>query len=381
MSASPNPTFLEPWSLPHFTDEELATLDSLEQAAAAAGSLTSQASVSSDAATINTQQSASTGSTGPHRAGIDTIGQRESAGPEQQECFSEHSSNDYHVFTSSSESASSNSGDLDTQLAGANSTNTQSGHGFSALIPEHAFSHTLFNEGHNSKAPSSQLDYFINDANASCPPHLLSSEADRQQYQHATSQAPAQSWEQLGGSLAYDHVRNDYVEDYSSNRWFDNMSNHPLYQFPSQLTTSCSFHIPDEPQLTIGPSINIELDYCTMEEKETIQKTPRNSSGTQDSGLRSFEDVQPQPESARLPLPVSGLSGPIRPNVNSQNTQRGSHKNSSVSRLFTQRQRRKQRGAFTDPLQRVETGETRKRGACLRCRMQRIRVSPSNSRS
>jgi hypothetical protein len=29
-------------------------------------------------------------------------------------------------------------------------------------------------------------------------------------------------------------------------------------------------------------------------------------------------------------------------------------------------------------LQRLETGETRKRGACLRCRMQRIRVSPSN---
>jgi len=374
MSASLNTTFLEGWS---FTDEEMATLERA-------------ASDSSDATTINTPQSASTASTGLRPAGLDSFGQRESTGPEPQECFSEHSPNDYHVFTSSAESASANSGragaddllpdlvlgELDTQLAGANSTTAQSGHGFSGLLPEDLLQ-SLFPGGNNSEAPSGQLDCFVNDANASCFPHLLSSGAERQRYQHSTSQAPPQAWEQLGVPLAYGQTRNDYVDDFSSNRWFENVSNDPLFQFPSQLQT-CPFNIPDESQLTIGPSLNIELDYNTIDGKEIIQKNPSNSSRTQGTVISAFEDVQPQPESARLPLPARRPSGPIRTKVNFQNLQRGSYKNISESGLFAQRQRRKHRGAFRDPLQRLETGETRKRGACLRCRMQRIRVSPSN---
>ena len=37
----------------------------------------------------------------------------------------------------------------------------------------------------------------------------------------------------------------------------------------------------------------------------------------------------------------------------------------------------KRRKPFRDPQKRAETGETRKRGACARCRFQRVRVSPS----
>jgi hypothetical protein len=223
----------------------------------------------------------------------------------------------------------------------------------------------------------SQLSCFMDDANASCPPHLLRSEPERQQYQHSTSQAPAHSWEQFGGVLAYEQTRNHYADDFSSNRWLTNMSN-DLFQYPSQLSAPPSFHIPDESQLSIGTSLNIELGYNAVNEKEMIPKNPSPPSSTQDSVISAFEDVQPQPESARHPLLVGGLSGPIRTKANSQNSQRGSHKNSSEFGLFAQRQRPKPRGAFTDPLERLETGETRKRGACIRCRMQRIRVSSSN---
>jgi hypothetical protein len=400
MSASPNSTFLEGWSsLEPFTYEEVATLDQPDailvgrghHSSSTTSSLTSQGSVSSDTTAIHTPQSASTNSSSLRRAGIDSIGQPESAGPEQQECYSEHSPNNYHVFTGSQEIASANGGragvddllpnltldHLDAQLAGASSTTAQSEHEFSGLLPEDPFLQSLFSERNNSGAPLSQLDCFMSDANASCPPHLLRSEPERQQYQHSTSQAPAQPWEQLGGLPAYGQTRNHYDDDFSSNRWFDNTSN-DSFQFPSQLATSCSFHIPDESQLTIGPSLNIELGYNAIDEKEMTQRNPSNSSSTQDSVISAFEDVRPQPESARHPLLVGGHSGPIRTKVNSQNPQRRSHKNVTESGLFAKRQRPKPRRAFTDPVQRLETGETRKRGACLRCRMQRIRVSSSN---
>jgi hypothetical protein len=392
MSASPNSAFLERWpSLEPFIYEEVATLEPGSAILVGRGhhsptsSLTPQGSVSSDATAINTPQSTSTSSSGLHHAGIDSIGQLEQAGHEQQECYSKHSQNDYNVFTASPEIASVNDGragvddllpdlalgNLDTQLAGASNTTAQSEHEFSGLLPGDLL------QWNNSEAPLSQLNGFMDDVNASCPPHLLRSEPERQQYQHSTSQAPTQSWEQFEGVLAYGQTRNHYADDFSNNRWFGNMPNDP-FQFPSQLPTHSSFHISDESQISIGPSLNIELGYNAINEKEMIQKNPSHSSSTQDSAISAFDDVQPQTESARHPLLVGGLSGPIRTKVNSQNPQRGSHKNISESRLFAQRQRPKPRGAFTDPLERFETGETRKRGACLRCRMQRIRVSFSN---
>ncbi|PMD13377.1 hypothetical protein NA56DRAFT_585720 [Hyaloscypha hepaticicola] len=70
---------------------------------------------------------------------------------------------------------------------------------------------------------------------------------------------------------------------------------------------------------------------------------------------------------------VGEVSGPTRKKVNSQTPQGVRHKYVGVSGLLAQKQRLKHRRAFTDLSQRLETGETRKRGACLRCRMQRIR--------
>ncbi|PMD45736.1 hypothetical protein L207DRAFT_419813 [Hyaloscypha variabilis F] len=76
-----------------------------------------------------------------------------------------------------------------------------------------------------------------------------------------------------------------------------------------------------------------------------------------------------RPQTARF------SSGPIRTR-DAQKAQRGNYKNFNKSGPLTQNQRPKTRGAFTDPMKRKETSETRKRGACLRCRMQRIRCYP-----
>ncbi len=354
--------------------------------------ITSQGSVSRDATAINNPQSEqsgqspSTSSTGLRRAAIDSTSHRESIQPEQRECFSEHSPDRYHDFSGSSEMASANMGragvvdlvpdrgHLNPQLAGASSTTAQSGHGFSGLLAEDLLQ-SLFSEENNSEAPSAQLGCFINDTNATCSPHLLCSEAEGEQYQHCVSQAPASSWEQTGGLVSYGQTRNHYADDFSSNRWYGNGLNDPVYQFTPQLPRSCPFHIPDESQSTTEPSLNAELIYNPMGEKGMIQKIPSNSPITQDSVIAAFEDVQPQPESAPQCLIVGELSGPTRTKVNSQNPQRVRHNHIGVSGILAQKQRLKHRRAFTDPLQRLETGETRKRGACLRCRMQRIRVS------
>ena len=385
MSALPDPALLGPWASFDVTAEEMAALaqatadleGSAHHSPGTTSSITSHGSASSDATAVNTPQSASTSSTGLRRAVLDSSSHREPAGSEQQEGFSKHLSNENHAFACPPEMASANSGNagvddllpdlaldhLDTELAGASSSTAQSGHGYSDLLPE-SLLQSLFSEGDNSEAQSTQLGCYMNAA--SCP--------EGEQFQHSAPQIPPQAWEQIGGLLAYGQTRNHYADDLSINRWFSNELNDPLYQFPSQIPIPSAFHIPDESQLTIEPSLNIELNHNVIDEKETIQKNPSNSPTSKDSVMRAFEDVQPQPESAQHPV-VKGLSGPIRTKVNSKTPQNGSHKTMSESRPFAQRQRPKNRGAFTDPVQRLETGETRKRGACLRCRMQRIRVS------
>jgi len=406
MSALPNITFPGPWlSLGVFTDEEMATLE-LPPAALVGSAdhspsttctctITPQGSVSSDATAVNTRhsgqsgQSPSTSSAGLRRAAIDSSSHGESTQPEQQECFSNDDSPDrYHVFSGSSEMASVNMGragvvdfvpdlargHLNPQLAGASSTTAQSGHGYSGLLAEDLLQ-SLFADGTNSEAPSAQLGCFINDTNATCSTHSLRSEAEGEQYQYCVSQAPAPSWEEMGGLVSYGQTRNHYADDFSSNRWYGNGMNDPVYQFTPQLPTSCPFHIPDESHLTIEASLNAELSYDPMDEKGMIQKILSNSPSAQDSVMSAFEDVQPQPESAPQSLVVGALSGPARTKVNLQTPHRVRHKHVGESGLLPQKQRLKHRRAFTDLSQRLETGETRRRGACLRCRMQRIRVS------
>jgi hypothetical protein len=402
MSALPNITFPGPWlSLEVFTDEEMATLElppaalvgSADHSPSTTCTITPQGSVSGNATAINTPQSGqsgqspSTSSVGLRRAAIDSSSHGESTQPEQQECFSNDDSPDrYHVFSGSSEMASVNmggvadfvpdlaQGHLNPQLAEASSTTAQSGHGYSGLLAEDLLQ-SLFADGTNSEAHPAQLGCFINDTNATCSTHLLRSEAEGEQYQYCVSQAPAPSWEEMGGLDSYEQTRNHYVDDFSSNRWYGNGLNDPVYQFTPQLPTPCSFHIPDESHLTTEPTLNAELNYDPMEEKGMIQKIPSNSPSAQDSVMSAFEDVQPQPESAPQSLVVGALSGPTGTKVNLQTHQRVRHKHVGESGLLPQKQRLKHRRAFTDLSQRLETGETRRRGACLRCRMQRIRVS------
>jgi hypothetical protein len=400
MSALPNSTFPGPWlSLGFLTDEEMATLElppaalvsSANHSPSTTCTITPQGSMSSDAKAINTpqsEQSASTRLIDLRRATIDSTSHRESTRPEQRECFSEHSPDHYHVFSGSSELASANvgradvvdlvpdlaRGDVNPHMAEASTTTTQSGHGFSGLLSEDLLQ-SLFPQANNCEAPSAQLGCFTNDTSATCPPHLLRPEAEGEQYQNCVAQAPAPSWEQIGGLVSYGQTRNHYADDFSSNRWYTNGLNDSLYPFNPQLSTSCPFHIPDESQLTIEPSLNVELSYDPMDEKGMIQKIPSNSPNIQDSVMTAFEDVQPQLESAPQPLLVGELSGPIRTKFTSQTPQRVRHKHMGESGLLAQKQRLKHRRAFTDLSQRLETGETRRRGACLRCRMQRIRVS------
>jgi hypothetical protein len=403
MSALPNPTFPGSWlGLGFFADEEMATLElppaalvgSADHSPSTTCTITIQGSVSTDATAINTPQSGqspSTGSTGLRRVAIDTTSQRKSSQPEPRECFSEHSPNHYHVFSGHSEMASANMGrtgvvdlvselargHLNPQLGESSSTTAQSGHGYSGLLGEDLLQ-SLFSVGNSFEAPSAQLGCLINDTNATCSPHLCRSEAEGEQYQHCMSQAQASSWEQIGGLVPYGQTRNHYADDFSSNRWYGNGLNDPVYQFTPQLPTSCPFHIPDESQLTIGLSLNAELRYDPMDEKGMIQKIPSTSHNAQDSVMIAFEDVQPQPESTLQSLVVVAPSGPTRTKVNLQTPQRVRHKHIGEFGLLAQKQRLKHRRAFTDLSQRLETGETRKRGACLRCRMQRIRVSFSS---
>ncbi len=403
MSALPDSTFHGPWlSLGFFTDEGMATLElppaalvgNADHSHSTTCTIISQGSVSSDATAINTPQSEQCGqspstiSTGLRRAAIDSTSHRGSTQPEQRECFPEHSPDRYHVFSGSSEMTNANigradvvhlvpdlaQGHLNPQLVRESSTTAQSDHGFSGLLTEDLIQ-SLFSEENNSEAPFAQLGCFIDETTATCSPHLLCSEADGEQYQHCMSQAPASSWEQIGGLFSYEQTRNPYADGFSSNRWYGNGLNDPVYQFTPQLPRSCPIHIPDESQLTLEPSLNAELIYNPMDEKGMIQKIPSNSPNIQDSVVAAFEDVQPQSESAPQSLIVGELSDSTIRKVNSQTLHRVRHKHVGASGLLAQKQRLKHRRAFTDRSQRLETGETRRRGACLRCRMQRIRVS------
>ena len=409
MPPSPHPKLLEEWqSLGPFNDEEKAAL---EKAATILGDrahhsrrTTPQAPSSGDATTINTPQSSSTGPTGLHSAGIHSNGRRTSTVPDQLDYFSEYSPNGYNVLTGFPENADAGGraaedflGDLalgnpDGQLAEQSSA-AQLQQEIAGPLPAEDFLHSLFPDGHNFGGPSSQLSTFINDANASCLSELLGSETNEPSYQYSTSQAAArltqnasqyaQSWEQqildqnFGGPLANGQQHNDYIGDFSTSLLFPDISNDPRFQFPSQLPTTCSFHIPEESQLTMGTpidrSLNIELTYNVIDDGEMSQTIPPTPSRSEERSMNASQDVHPQAENMQRPQTTRFSSGPIRTR-DAQKAQRGNYKNFNKSGPLTQNQRPKTRGAFTDPMKRKETSETRKRGACLRCRMQRIRV-------
>jgi len=376
MSAlAPNSTFFDEWpSLPPYIDEEMSTIAQIlvDHPHHSPGTTSSpQGSVSSSATTINTPQSASSGPTALHSAGINSIGQHESNGPEHQEYFSEHSLNNFGVFTASPQIVTAKSSranmydflpDLDLDH-------------LDPLLSENV--QNLFPERYDPETTPIQLDSFENHADLSCHPDMLRPEPGPQQYQNCTPQASAEPWGPPGGLPVYGQARNHYiVHDFSIDRWDGNLGNESLFQLAQQYPTSSSFHIPVESPL------NIVLNG--IDKEEIIEKNPSNFPSTRAPVTTSLEDFQTQPARARQPLLERGFRRPITTKVNSQNSPKErhkDHKNIVESGLIARRQRSTCRGAFTDPVQRLETGETRKLGACLRCKMQRIRVRPSNVES
>jgi hypothetical protein len=372
MSALPNSAFFNGWSsLPPYMNEGMSTIAPVlvGHAHHNPGTTSSpQGSISSDTTANNTPQSASSNSTGLHCASIDPIGRHESAIPERQEYFPDHLMNEYNVFTASPQIVTAKNGrsDVDGFLP-----DLTLGH-LGPLLPG-----DLFQEDYDPEVPPLQLDCFENGPNGSCHSNMLRPEPELHQYQACTSQAPAEAWEPLGELATFEQARNHYIDDLSKDRWYSNLPNDSLFQV-TQHSTSGSSYIPAESQLTIG------LEYNSIQKKDTTEKSPSNFSSTRDSVTTAVEDVQPQAERTSQPLLRRGLSRPIITKAKSPNSSRErlkDHKNVGESRLLARRQRSKCRGPFTDPVQRSETGETRRMGACIRCKVQRVRVRSSNLES
>jgi hypothetical protein len=403
MSALSSSKYPGGWgSLEVLTDEERELLDATFLADCAEHSPgTTPGSSSSGATTIDTPQS---GSTGLHSAGIHSNGRHESTTPERREYFSEHSPSDYNVFPGSSENA--NGGDADAEVLrenlaprnidcqlGEQSSIAQLGHQFHGTFTEHFI--PIFPDRNDSEAPSSQLGTLIHDDHLSCLAHF-NPETNEQHYQYSTPQAcltqdasqHAQSWGQLDldqttvGPPAYEEQRNGYLYEFPSD-WIPNMSNNPGFPFSPQHQAPFSFHTPEEPQLamssSMGASLSIGLGYDVNDESEMLEGCSSNLCRTKETPANTFQDSQSQSDSTQRPHTERESSSPIRTKGISPTAQRESSRNVNKSGPLSQRRRPKQRGAFTDPMERLETGETRKRRACLRCRMQRIRVRPSKS--
>jgi hypothetical protein len=366
---------------------------------------TSPGSSSSSATTINTPQS---GSTGLHSAGIRSNGRHESIPPERREYFPEHSPSDHDVFPGSSENA--NGGDADAEVLreslaprgincqlGEQSSIAQLGHQFHGTFPGNFI--TIFSDRNDSEAPSSQLGALIPDDGLSCLQHF-NHEPNEQHYQYSAPQAcltqdasqHTQSWEQFAldqttvGPPTYEQ-RNGYLYELPSpSDWISNMPNmpnNPGFPLSPQHQASFSFHTPEEPQLAVsssmGASLSIGLGYDVNDDSEILEGSSSNLCRTKETPATTFQDSQSQSESIQRPHTERESSSPIRTKGISPTAQRGSSRNVNNPGPLSQRRRPKQRGAFTDPVERMETGKTRKSRACLRCRMQRIRVRPSNS--
>ena len=84
------------------------------------------------------------------------------------------------------------------------------------------------------------------------------------------------------------------------------------------------------------------------------------------------QDYPPNSDTAlnRSAMPAPANSSRVEP-ISLQGPARYQHEPPVTGRIV------KRRKPFRDPQKRAETGETRKRGACARCRFQRVRVSPS----
>jgi len=379
-------------------DHTLLDADFLANYAEYSPGTTSPGSSSSSATTINTPQS---GSTGLHSAGIRSNGRHESTPPERREYFPEHSPSDYNVFPGSSKNANGGDADAEVQNLAPRGINCQLGEQSSIAQLGHQFHGTftelfipIFSDRNGSEAPSSQLDTLIHDDVLSCLPHF-NHETNEQHYQYSAPQTcltqdasqHAQSWEQFAldqtteGPPTYEQ-RNGYLPEFSSD-WISNMSNNSGFQLSPQPQASFSFHTPQEPQLAIsssmGASLSIGLGYDVNDESEILEGSSSNLCRTKETPANTFQDSQSQSESIQRPHTERESSSPIRTKVISPTAQRGSSRNVNKSGPLSQRRRPKQRGAFTDLVERRETSETRKSRACLRCRMQRIRVRPSNS--
>lgn len=407
MSALPSSKYLGEWgNLEALTDEAFLDASFPGDCAEHSPGTTSPGSSSSSATTIDTPQS---GSTGLHSAGIRSNGRHEPTTPERREYFSEHSRSDYDVFPGSSENANGGGADaevlqenlaprnIDCQL-GEQSSIAQLGHGFPGAFPGE-FLPISFSDGNDSEAPSSQLGTLIHDDDVTCLRHLFNPGTNEQHYQYSTPHVAArltqdtsqhaQPWGQLAldqttvGAPTYEQ-RNGYLyEEFPSSDWIPNMSNNAGFSFPPQHQPSFSFHTPEEPQLALsssmGASLSIGLGYDVNDESEILEGSSSNFCRTKETPVNTFQDFQSQSESTQRPHTERESSSPIRTKGTSLTAQKGSSRNANKSGPLSQRRRPKQRGAFTDLMERMETGETRKRRACLRCRMQRIRVRPSNS--
>ena len=263
-------------------------------------------------------------------------------------------------------------------LAGASSTSVQSGHGFSNLLAD--YPPNLFSEDCNAEEQPNLRDRFENDAHASYQPYFLGSELERHHYHHSTLQAPARPWESSGGLPAHGQTRIHNIPDFSSNHSFRDTSNDSILSFPPQLPTSGSSQVPAAYNLSAGPTYNV------INERGSIDKNSLHLPSSHNSSTTVFEDVQPQPDSSRQPLLEKEISHSIRTRANFQSLAVEPHKTDhkkkiGKTRLFAERKRSKCRGPFEDPVQKFETSKTRKLGACLRCRMQRVRVSSCSLRS
>ena len=284
MSALRHRTIFDEWSnfepYMYYTGEQMSTLAQLDLPGSTSTS-SPRGSVSSDTNTFHTPESTSSSSTSLQYTDLASIARHEAAGPEQQECLSEHWVHDYHPFVSPMQIATGNSGrtgvdnflsdptlgNFDPHLAGASSTSVQSGHGFSNLLAD--YPPNLFSEDCNAEEQPNLRDRFENDAHASYQPYFLGSELERHHYHHSTLQAPARPWESSGGLPAHGQTRIHNIPTSPATIRFRDTSNDSRSSFPPQLPTSGSSQVPAAYNLSAGPTYNVINERGSIEQYVT----------------------------------------------------------------------------------------------------------------
>ena len=166
--------------------------------------------------------------------------------------------------------------------------------------------------------------------------------------------------------------------------WLDQLDGPAIVCYESGSSVTETYHTEEYgpqafasevPQTVPSQAISVSAERAFEGLPTQCQEAQKNGRGTTVANDLANQRTEDYPRYSDTALHGSAMPAPANSSraepISLQAPARYQHEAPVTGRIA------KRRKPFRDPQKRAETGQTRKRGACARCRFQRVRVSPS----